>query len=78
MENNEIIVHLAKISDLVEKLSFDFSDIKMVFQLNEKDFHKFYDDITKPIIKKEKINDEFILKIGKIQFVVKKFNKNNA
>lgn len=78
MDISKTIVFLAKISDFFEKSEYPSLNTKVTIELSDSDFLKFYDDVTKYAPKDVKIKDQFILNVGKTQYIIKKINKSSA
>jgi hypothetical protein len=77
-KKGEILNQLAIISDLLEKVNMeDPIDASVIFELEENEFNKMFDKITKkiPHYQSNGVGNSFSVKIGIIDFV---FNKSNV
>lgn len=73
-KRGDLINQLAVISDLTEKLNMIFENSTMIFELDNVQFDKTYEYISKKQDKKTKLLDTFTVKMGNVDII---FNKNN-
>lgn len=73
-KRGDLINQLAVISDLIEKLNMIFENSTMIFELDNVQFDKTYEYISKKQDKKTKLLDTFTVKMGNVDII---FNKNN-
>jgi hypothetical protein len=74
-KKGDLLNQFAVISDLIEKVNMDFKNGTLVFELNNVEFNKTYDYISKKQNnKKTKPSNTFMVKMGNVDIV---FNKNS-
>jgi hypothetical protein len=75
-KRGDLLNQFAVISDLIEKVNMDFENSTIVFELNNNDFNKTYDYISKKQNnKKTKPLNTFMVKMGNVDIII---NKNNV
>lgn len=73
-KKGDLLNQLAVISDLIEKVNMDFENGTLVFELNNVEFNKTYDYISKKQNNKTKPSNTFMVKMGNVDII---FNKNS-
>ena len=74
-KKGDLLNQLAVISELIEKVNMDFENGTLVFELNNVEFNKTYDYISKKQNnKKTKPSNTFMVKMGNVDII---FNKNS-
>lgn len=73
-KKGDLLNQLAVISDLIEKVNMDFENGTLVFELNNVEFNKTYNYISKKQNNKTKPSNTFMVKMGNVDII---FNKNS-
>jgi len=77
-KRGNILSQIALISDLFEKANMISEDTSVVFMVNEDEFERLFNLITKKAnLKLNKVDDSFSVKIGVVEYVYT-LNKSNA
>lgn len=77
-KRGNILSQMALISDLFEKANMISEDTSVVFMVNEDEFERLFNLITKKAnLKLNKVDDSFSVKIGVVEYVYT-LNKSNA
>jgi len=77
-KKGNIFTQMAVISDLFEKINMSTDNTSVVFMVNENEFDRLFDIITKKAnLKLNKVDDSFSVKIGVVEYVFT-LNKSNA
>ena len=78
-KKGEVLNQLAIISDLVEKVNFDFNSATIIFNLNEKEFENVYNYTSRKkgetFVPFKKTVKDFVLNINDVKII---FNKNSV